>query len=119
MVEGLQPLRGDTQHLRELGNQVAEGQMLPVDGFTLVAPGCNIVARPAEALAAVSVIAWWGVCWVIVGDALAPGTPAVLDAVDLRPPQSWVSTFHYMPGTILVFMGDSPAARQEALRAYN
>ena len=76
-------LRGDTQHLRELGNQVAEGQMLPADGFTLVAPGCNIVARPAEVLAAVPVFAWW----VVVGDSLAPGTPAVLDAVDgLAPP---------------------------------
>ena len=52
--------------------------MLPADGFTLVAPGCNIVARPAEVLAAVPVFAWW----VVVGDSLAPGTPAVLDAVD-------------------------------------
>ena len=61
--------------------------MLPADGFTLVAPGCNIVARPAEVLAAVPVGCMWGVCWVVVGDSLAPGTPAVLDAVDgLAPP---------------------------------
>ena len=61
---------------------MAEDQMLPADGFTLVAPSCNIVARPAEALAAVSVWCMWGLCWVVVGDALAPGTPAVVDAVD-------------------------------------
>ena len=82
VVEGLQLLRADTQHPRKEGNQVAEDQMLPADGFTLVATGCNIVARPAEALAAVSVWCMWGLCWVVVGDVLAPGTPAVRDAVD-------------------------------------
>ena len=75
VVEGLQLLRGDTQDHWELGNQVAKDQMFPADGFTLVAPGCNIVARPAEALAAVPVGCMWDVCWVVVGDALAPGTP--------------------------------------------
>ena len=45
-------------------------------------PGCNIVARPAEALAAVPVGCMWDVCGVVVGDDLAPGTPAVVYAVD-------------------------------------
>jgi hypothetical protein len=82
VVEGLQLLRADTQHPRKEGNQVAEDQMLPADGFTPVAPGCNIVARPAEALAAVPVGCMWGLCWVVVGVVLAPGAPAVRDAVD-------------------------------------
>ena len=30
----------------------------------------------------VSVWCMWDVCWVVVGDVLAPGTPAVVDAVD-------------------------------------